>query len=267
MNVLSLFDGISCGRVALEKVGIKIKKYYASEIDKHAVKIAQKNYPDTIHIGDVQNLVCKDYKNIDLIMGGSPCQSFSIAGNGSGFKGKSGLFWEFIRVLKGVKPKYFLLENVKMKKEWLDIISKELGVEPITINSALVSAQNRVRCYWTNILNVTVPDDRNINLSDLIPGAKGAAKRNQVTKNGIKPFLNIRKDDKSNCLVASYSKKLNAVVIDDEFRPLTPEECEALQTLPIGYTEGASESQRYKMIGNGWTVDVLVYVFENIETI
>jgi len=266
MNVLSLFDGISCGRLALERAGIKVNKYYASEIDKHAIKIAQKNFPDTIQIGDVREIYPPDYyQDIDLVMGGSPCQSFSIAGDGSGFQGKSGLFWEFVRVLKAVNPKYFLLENVKMKKEWLDIITEALGVEPIMINSSLVSAQNRVRYYWTNIPNVTIPEDRNISISDIIPGATGATKRNQVTKDGVKPFLNIRKDNKSNCLVSSYSKKLNAVVINGEFRSLTPEECEIIQTLPEGYTDGISESQRYKAIGNGWTVDVIAHLFEGLK--
>jgi len=264
MNVLSLFDGISCGRLALEKLNIPVANYYASEIDKNAIKISKRNFPDIKHINNVINITPDDYTNIHLLIGGSPCQSFSIAGDGSGFNGKSGLFWEFVRILKAVKPKYFLLENVKMKKEWLDIISNELGVQPIIINSGLVSAQNRIRCYWTNIPNNQLPIDKGIKLSDIIPNAKGAAKRNQVTKDGVKPFLNIRKDDKSNCIVSSYAKKLNGCVINNEFRALTPEECEQLQTLPVGYTEGVSESQRYKMIGNCWTVDIITHLFQNL---
>ena len=133
--VLSLFDGMSCGQIALNRAGISYGKYYASEIDKHAIKVTQHNYPNTIQLGDVTQLKGSDLPRIDLLIGGSPCQSFSNAGKGEGFDGKSGLFWEYVRLLKEVKPTYFLLENVKMKKEWQDIISEALGVEPIEINS------------------------------------------------------------------------------------------------------------------------------------
>jgi len=265
-RVLSLFDGMSCGQIALDRLGIKVDTYYASEIDQHAMKITQKNFPNTVQLGDICNIKGKDFAKIDLLYGGSPCQSFSIAGDGSGFDGKSALFFEFVRVLREVKPKYFLLENVRMKKEWEDIITKELGVEPIMINSGLVSGQNRVRYYWTNIPNVEVPKDRGISISDIVPNGIGAAKRNQRQKDGTnKPMLNIRKDNKSNCLVSSYSKKLNAVVVDGEFRPLTHNECEQLQTVPIDYTEGVSDSQRWKMLGNGWTVDVIAHIFKNLK--
>jgi site-specific DNA-cytosine methylase len=265
MNVLSLFDGMSCGQIALDKLGIKVDNYFASEIDKYAIQVTQKNYPNTIQIGSVVDVKGKDLPKIDLLYGGSPCQSFSIAGDGSGFDGKSKLFWEFVRVLREVNPKYFLLENVRMKKEWQDIISKELGVKPIMINSSLVSAQNRVRYYWTNIPNISLPEDKNILIQDIVPNSKGAAKRNQKQKDGKNiAMLNIRKDNKSNCLVSSYTKKLNAVVVDGEFRHLTHNECESLQTLPINYTEGVSSSQRYKMLGNGWTVDVIAHIFKNI---
>lgn len=168
INVLSLFDGISCGRVALGRAGIPINKYFASEIDKHAIAVTKNKWPDTIHLGDVKHLNGKTLPPIDLILAGSPCQSFSNAGNGMGFKGKSGLFYEFVRILKEVNPKYFLLENVAMKKEWSDVISNELGVKPIIINSSLVSAQNRKRAYWTNIPNISQPEDRKIMLSDVI---------------------------------------------------------------------------------------------------
>lgn len=168
MKVLSLFDGISCGRVALERAGIKVDKYYASEIKEDAIKVSQYNWKDIIQVGDITKLKGEDFKDIDLIIGGSPCQSFSIAGNREGFNGKSGLFYEYLRLLKEIKPKYFLLENVKMKKEWQDIISKELGVEPININSKLVSAQLRNRFYWTNIPNVNQPEDRGIMLKDIL---------------------------------------------------------------------------------------------------
>ena len=168
MNVLSLFDGLSCGQIALNKVGIKYDKYFASEIDKPAIKVTQHNYPNTIQIGDVTQVKGSDLPKIDLLIGGSPCQSFSNAGKGEGFDGKSGLFWEYVRLLKEVKPTYFLLENVKMKKEWQVIISKELGVDPILINSNLVSAQNRERLYWTNIPNIEKPINKNIFIEDIL---------------------------------------------------------------------------------------------------
>ena len=169
MNVLSLFDGMSCGQIALNRAGIEYDKYFASEIDDNAIKITQHNYPNTIQIGNVE-FVTKDMLNcnIDLLIGGSPCQSFSNAGRGDGFKGESGLFWEFVRLLKETKPKYFMLENVKMKKEWEQIITNALNVEPILINSSLLSAQNRERLYWTNIPNVELPKDKGLKLEDVI---------------------------------------------------------------------------------------------------
>lgn len=170
MKVLSLFDGISSGRVALERAGIPVETYYASEIDKYAIQVAQKNYPDTIQIGDVCRVDFSKYiGKIDLIIGGSPCQGFSFAGKQLNFNDpRSKLFFEFVRAVKTIKPKYFLLENVKMKKEYQDIISDLLGVQPIEINSALVSAQNRKRLYWTNIPNVSQPDDKGILLKNIV---------------------------------------------------------------------------------------------------
>lgn len=167
MNVLSLFDGMSCGQIALDQLGIKVDNYFASEIDKHAIKVTQHNFPNTIQIGDVTKVKGEDLPNIDLLIGGSPCQSFSSFGNGSGFEGKSGLFWEYIRLLKEVKPKYFLLENVNMKEEWQDIISKEMGINPIRFNSNLVSAQNRDRLYWTNI-DFDLPSDNEIKFNSIL---------------------------------------------------------------------------------------------------
>jgi DNA (cytosine-5)-methyltransferase 3A len=271
---------------------------------------------------------------IDLICGGSPCQSFSNAGNRTGFEGKSGLFYEFVRLVNEVKPKYFLLENVKMKQEWQDIISEELGVKPIEINSSLVSGQNRKRLYWTNIPNVKQPEDKGIYLQDILEyevderyyltdsqiktinrnfGSKGktinlnensliekitypsrinqkigqiksptlvaamgmgggnvpvivngAAIRNQQTKNGIETQINVRKDNKSNCVVPSYPSKLNCVARNNNIRKLTERECERLQTLPDDYTSGVSSTHRYKAIGNGWTVDVIAHIFKNL---
>ncbi len=192
MNVLSLFDGISCGRLALDRAGIKYKKYYASEIDKYAIAVTRYNFPDTIFVGDIRNLRGKDFEDIDLIIGGSPCQGFSFSGKRYGmstktkievvtleqylelkeqkfeFEGQSYLFWEFVRLLEEIKPKWFLLENVPMAKKWENVITNTLGVEPIKINSALVSAQNRKRLYWTNIPVKGLPEDKGILLKDIL---------------------------------------------------------------------------------------------------
>jgi len=185
MKVLSLFDGMSCGQLALNRLGIKVDKYYASEIDKYAIQVTQANFPETIQIGDVCDVKGKDYQDIDIIFAGSPCQGFSQAGKGLAFDDpRSALFFEFIRLLKEIKPKYFLLENVKMKKEWLQIITEQVsacypeytnsnnlfggGIEPILINSSLLSAQSRQRYYWTNIPNVEQPEERGIVLRDIL---------------------------------------------------------------------------------------------------
>ena len=191
MNVLSLFDGISCGRVALERAGIKVDKYYSCEIKEDGLKVSKDNWPDIIQLGDVTKLKGKMLPKIDLLIGGSPCQSFSNAGKRQGFDGKSGLFWEYVRLLKEIKPKYFLLENVKMKKEWQDIISKELGVEPININSKLVSAQLRNRFYWTNIPGVTQPKDLGIKLQDILTdGVTDREKARALLESDSRPLKN-----------------------------------------------------------------------------
>lgn len=308
MNVLSLFDGISCGRVALEKAGFEIDTYYAAEIDKYAVQIAQKNYPDTIQLGDIRKVKTSDLKHIGLLIGGSPCQGFSKAGKQLNFEDpRSKLFFEYVRILRELKPKYFLLENVRMKKEYQDIISGYLGVEPISINSDLVSAQHRERLYWTNIPGIEQPEDKGILLEDILENGqvdrdksycidanyfKGTnaktyfckSKRQivwQIPEATKKGYVEVSNGDcidltfiksktrrgrimteKSNCLTASpynYCK-----VTNDWFRMLTPVECERLQTLPNNYTEGISNTQRYKCLGNGWTVDVLSYIFSNL---
>jgi len=190
MNVLSLFDGMSCGQIALRKMGIKVDNYYASEIDKYAITVAKNNFPDMKHIGDVTALRAEDLPKIDLLMGGSPCQGFSFAGKQLNFDDpRSALFFQFVRLLRDCKPKYFLLENVRMKKEYQQVISEHLGVEPVKINSALVSAQNRVRLYWTNIpgVYITQPKDKGIVLKDILED--GLVDR-----------------DKSHCLDANYFK-------------------------------------------------------------
>ena len=215
MNILSLFDGMSCGRLALDRLGIKVDKYYASEIDKYAIQVSSANYPDIIQIGDVCNVKGEDYPDIDLVLAGSPCQGFSFAGNQLAFDDpRSALFFEFVRILKEVKPKYFLLENVKMKKEFLDVISEQVGVEPILINSALVSAQNRLRYYWTNIPGVEQPEDRGIVLRDILetePDEKydiSEAKVDRVlnAKRGKGYFYN-EDSEKIGTVIAGYYKE------------------------------------------------------------
>ena len=388
MNVLSLFDGMSCGQLALQRIGAKVNNYFASEIDPYAIKIAKKNFPNMVHVGDVTNVMkgipidkVKDdcllemmATEIDLILAGSPCQGFSFAGKQLNFDDpRSKLFFEFIRIVNNIntrkaqlgKPQVkFLLENVRMKKESQDVITKALGVEPMLINSALVSAQNRNRLYWTNIPNVTQPQDKGIVLSDILedlpfdeppnylkgkwcgrvrgdlvksvdddkahcltasmwkgqiptfvkskkpiqvgvasdikgydiikrvysPQGKsptlttmqgghrepkvaiGRIVNRRLDENGTRkddqlqlPFtrqLEVSADTKSNCLTTV--QKDNVVVSENLYRKLTPLECERLQTLPDNYTEGVSKTQRYKMIGNGWTVDVITHILKEI---
>ncbi|MFA7287279.1 MAG: DNA (cytosine-5-)-methyltransferase [Melioribacteraceae bacterium] len=414
MNVLSVFDGMSCGQIALERTGIKVDNYYASEIDKYAIKVTQKNYPNTKHIGSVVDVKVEDLPKIDLLIGGSPCQGFSFAGKQLNFEDpRSKLFFEFVRLKNELNPKYFLLENVKMKKEYQDVISELLGVEPIMINSSLVSAQNRKRLYWTNIPDIDQPEDKWIFLKDIIEHGlvdrdksycvdanyfkggnlksyfsdsrrqlvfekphgwnKGGIKEkdkfdslrectsgnyaiydNGVTKienhksndglicigglNKNKKWLDDGKNlqrnfsqgeriysvlgksptlssnsggtagvgnvlisediikykisegsiekyvantdslfcdpynkkqlkgDKSTTIRTNYSNG-NMWVNDNSigWRKLTPIECERLQTVPDNYTDCVSNSQRYKMLGNGWTVDVIAHIFKGIK--
>jgi DNA (cytosine-5)-methyltransferase 3A len=411
MNVLSVFDGISCGQIALNKAGIKVDNYYAAEIDKWAIQVTQANYPNTVQLGDVTQVRGEDLPRIDLLMGGSPCQGFSFAGKQLNFEDpRSKLFFEFVRLKEELKPTYFFLENVKMKKEYQDVITNLLGVEPIEVNSALVSAQNRKRLYWTNIPGFVMPEDRGILLKDIVhenclvdrdkshciissigrttereyfkksqgqmvfninPSGKGMngvvqsiekEKCNCLTTNKgegpkvcidlesyILPYdkalklldsevekgkiskvypsktdnvitLNPKKTNgkqtyqqdriytihgKMVCLSAELSGRFNTfigkdifgcitpdrlekrqngqrfsegkkfytltaqdkhgILIEGYIRKLTPVECERLQTVPDNYTNHVSNSQRYKMLGNGWTVDVIVEFFKNIK--
>ena len=298
MNVLSLFDGMSCGQIALNNLGIKVDNYFASEIDKYAIQIAKKNYPNMVHVGDVTKLSYSDYrgclvrekeskyivdipnsKRIDLIMGGSPCQGFSRAGKGLDFEDpRSKLFFEFVRLIKECKPKYFLLENVKMNSDSRDIISKYLGVQPIYIDSAVLSAQTRKRYYWTNIPYLLDPVDQRIKLKDIIQ-TEGELKGSKVDERMV------TNKGKAYCLTARYAgatwwnsierSQRTMIRIEDtsqgivnekyNWRKLTPIECERLQTVPDNYTEGVSNAQRYKMIGNGWTVKVIEYILKNIK--
>lgn len=391
MRILSLFDGMSCAQIALNRLGVNKYTYYASELDKYAIKVTQANYPSTIQVGDVTKLKGEDYQNIDLLVGGSPCQGFSFAGKQLNFDDpRSKLFFEFVRILKEVKPKYFLLENVRMKKEYQDVISGHLGVEPIMINSSLVSAQNRVRLYWTNIPGVTQPKEKNLILKDILEKKK-VDDRYYLSDKIVKGFKGgsgafkgrfnpMSKDkEKSYCLTARYYKmgRTDPYVIEDlrptlfkysesrrykdkdgkvtqhvteavvktkehrliesdksltlltsdgccggsksknlvfiggieeyrrlyngknlsrnykergrvysingkaatipvtpqdmafyadnkYFRKLTPLECERLQTVPDNYTNHVSNTQRYKMLGNGFTVDVIAHILNYI---
>lgn len=362
MKVLSLFDGISCGRLALERAGIPVEKYYASEIDKYAIAVAQKNYPDTIQIGDINTVHFTDFMDVDLIIGGSPCQDLSIAKqNREGLRGaRSGLFWRYVDALATIRPKYFLLENVaSMRNEDRDAITETLRkiypeTECIMINSALLSAQQRKRYYWTN-WHVEQPQDKGILLKDILESAgdfpaamrtredsadkfkrletKDDNKANSLTsvqtdsmvavnidnyfrKYGTKGKIMSAETDKTQCLTASmgcgggnnpliaepirigeleglgkgqanriYSVRGKSVCLnangggggaktglykvdlpdgDYIIRKLTPLECERLQTLPDNFTAGVSNTQRYKAIGNGWTVDVIAHILKGV---
>jgi len=386
VNVLSLFDGMSCGMLALDRLGIKVDKYYASEIDKYAMQVSAANYPEIIQVGDITKLDLSTLPKIDLVMGGSPCQGFSFAGKQLAFDDpRSALFFEFVKCVKELNPKYFLLENVRMKKEYLDIISEYMGVEPIFINSSLVSAQSRQRYYWTNIPNVEQPEERGIILRDILQDGfdterdkshcldanyyKGSSVENYLKKsrrqmvfkdsdnNGMtlvpqrvgtikdggqgnriyskdgkgisisaqsggtagngnmlvetsdKPqhigtavdvramtevrtpeankiryehkrktgkdwsprhmrHLVERQDEKMNTLTSALTKQHILQITEEQevyWRKLTPIECERLQTVPDNYTNHVSNTQRYKMLGNGWTIEVIAHILKNME--
>jgi DNA (cytosine-5)-methyltransferase 3A len=280
MNVLSLFDGMSCGQIALNKLGINYDNYFASEIKPHAMAVTQSNFPNTHQVGDVTKLSANNLPKIDLLIGGSPCQDFSRANRvQKGADGeKSGLFWEYVRLLKELKPKYFLLENVRMKKEWQDLISEELGVQPIRINSSLVSGVLRDRFYWTNIPIEDLPQDKGINLRDILD--EGYVDR-----------------DKGMCLLESYSRPLKnpikiarryfkygfwQVIFKDEetynrlkdnyelaeegdVRYMNQNEMERAQNVPNGYTKLLSRNDAACLLGDGWTVDVIAHIFKNLK--
>lgn len=344
MNVLSVCDGMSCGQIALNRSGIKYKKYYSSEIDKRAIKVTQHNYPETIQIGDITKWREWNLPKIDLLLAGTPCQGFSFSGKGLNFEDpRSKLFFDFVEILKHYKPKYWLFENVKMKKEWQNTISTILNMEFIEINSALVSAQNRKRLYWTNIKSgpvdffgrmktqIMLPGDKKIFLKDIIEdGFVDRDKSYCICANdnkggNLNRYLNKRSKQivfirqrprgynkggdfykKSPTLTANEWICNNKLCIvcgeadingfdsmkrvystdgkcptlssvcggnhepkialnDIEYRKLTPLECERLQTVPEQYTSSVSNSQRYKMLGNGWTVDVICHILKHME--
>ena len=373
MNVLSLFDGMSCTQIALQKLGITPTKYFASEIDQYAMKVTQTNFPDTVQLGDVTKVNADDLPEIDLLIGGSPCQGFSFAGKRLNFDDpRSKLFFEYVRLLKDLKPKYFLLENVRMKQESQDVISEQLGVQPIVLNSNLVSAQNRHRLYWTNIPVDGLPEDRGIKLRDILEHGytdrekshcvdanyfKGGNLKSYFLKNrrqlvfgfadddkttsglilageadvkghgynrrvyhpdGKAPSLaaasggnlepkvlwpasivgrrinddGVRKDydkdvpitqclevhevDKARCLSTVEKDTLVSDLPKGRYpdaysndmrlawRKLTPLECERLQTVPDGYTDHVSNTQRYRMLGNGFTVDSIAWLLKGM---
>lgn len=344
MKVLSLFDGVSCARVALERAGIPINEYWSSEIDKYAISISQKNYPEIQRYGSVTELFFDKDASFDLLIGGSPCQDLSIAKKDrKGLDGeRSGLFWEYVRILRAVKPKYFILENVaSMPKEAKDLISETLGVQPIMINASLVSAQQRKRYFWTNIPGVTLPEDKGILLKDILesgdtdrlksycidasyykganweqykekgrrqlvietqrigqignggqgdriysPEGKSVALSAMGGGRGAKTGLyKIEKEPQGTALdyyndkiipnnkaktLGTNPQSITAVagqVVNDGFlvRKLTPVECERLQGLPDNYTEGVSNTQRYKCCGNAFNVDVVAHILSFIK--
>jgi len=276
MNVLSLFDGMSCGQLALNRAGVKYNKYYASEIEKNAIKITQTNYPATIQLGPIQSVTASQLEPIDLLIGGSPCQGFSTAGKMQSFNDpRSRLFFEYVRVYKECNPKYFLLENVVMKKQDQAVITKLLGVEPVNINSALVSAQNRRRLYWTNIPFKGLPQDKNITLdsileSDPLPKyylSELAIATLERTK-WVKPWCTSA-TPKTGTIIAGYSKNPGGAYYFDDGtrkRKFTPLEFERLQTVPDNYTACVANTHRYHALGNGWTVDVIAHIFNGLIT-
>jgi DNA (cytosine-5)-methyltransferase 3A len=259
MKVLSLFDGMSCGQIALDKLGVKVNKYYASEIDKHAVKVSTVNYPNTIQLGDVTQWRDWDidWSSIDLLLGGSPCQGFSFAGKQLNFEDeRSKLFFVYVDILnhiKSVNPNIkYLLENVNMKDECINVINECLGVESVFINSDSFVQQNRPRLYWCNW------DIEEVPVRPEWEGEYWQYRRTYFRKNksGVCPCLT------ANMGTGGHNVPLRSPDLKDK---LTPEECEALQGVNIGYTAIVSNTQRYKMLGNGWTVDVIMHILRGLD--
>lgn len=282
LTVLSLFDGISCGMVALQRAGIEIDKYIAYEIEHNAIEISRKNYPDIIRGGDVTKEDFTKYRGkVDLLIGGSPCQNLCSCGDKKGLDGaESKLFFDYVRALYETEAKWFLLENnATMTKENQDIITEIMGVEPIYINSNLLTAQDRKRLYWTNIPGIEQPEDRGLTLKDIVQPVeekreyecyKRMAAKREGTLAFKKAWANVRTlDQKSRALTTSQaisnSGATNVKYSDTEYYILTPIECERLQTLPDNYTEGVSNTQRYKAVGNGWTAEVIAHIFKALR--
>jgi site-specific DNA-cytosine methylase len=237
--------------IALERAGIPVSEYSAYEIDEYAIHISQKNYPQIKQCGDVTTADFTQYKGDDLLIGGSPCQGFSFAGKQLNFDDpRSKLFFEYVRALNEAEPKYFLFENTPMRKEYVDVITEHLGVEPIMINSKLVSAQNRNRMYWTNIPGVEQPKDRGILLQDILEYGITQRKKSKTVRTGG--------------IGSGWGDKHEWDMPNPE-RRYTMAELERLQTLPDCYTEGISDNKRIKCIGNGWTVDVIAHILSHIK--
>jgi len=321
LTVLSLFDGISSGKVALDRAGIEVRLYYASEVDKHSIAVSAANHPDIIRLGNVRDVEMSNLFVPDLILAGSPCQSFSFSGKMNGmsttcnqeilslerykelkaggfvFQGQSYLFWEFIRILRDAqqanKNVKFLLENVVMTEKWENVISNELGIKPIKINSWLLSAQRRNRLYWTNIKGVEQPEDLGIDLSSVIePLGDGFINKGKICgrfsdangdrcseKNsvGIKQILEVCANwrNKSSCLTTVAKDTVltdlpvgnhrDPFLKKHHYRNYTKTEMCRLQTLPDNYCDVASDNQALKMLGNGWTVDVIAHILKNLH--
>lgn len=288
INVLSPFDGISCGQIALERAGILVDNYFASEIDSNAIELTLKRYPKTIQLGDIRNVKAADLPRIDLIIGGSPCQGFSFAGSQLKFDDpRSQLFFEFVRLWEETGKPNFLLENIRMLQESRDVFSKHLGVEPIMINSALVSAQKRTRYYWTNIPDLKLPEDKSIILEDIVDynnrdlrslalteyeieraklKHKGKTWKSGYRMGNMK-FPNTT-DKKSQCLPSLTirgARETTHLMDNGVIRLLSIRECEKLQTLPVGYTDLIDQDKARSLIGNGWTVDIIVHIFKQMR--
>ena len=289
INVLSLFDGMSCGQIALERAGIKVDNYYASEINEKSIKVAQYNYPNTIQIGDVLCVESKQLPNIDLLIGGSPCQGFSIAGKKLNFEDeRSKLFFEFVRLKNELKPKYFLLENVRMKDDVADAIDSLLGVKRIYINSKDFTGHIRKRYYWTNIpiskwskkdlkikdiIDNSIPYDRDVSffldrtVYNPSMSSDGIITINPKDKQGKQTWQRGRVYDiEGNCpTICASLFDLNITRDHNTYRKLTISECEKLQGVPAGYTSCVKKNDAGEMLGNGWTVDVIAHIFKGIK--
>lgn len=282
ITVLSLFDGISCGKVALDRAGIKVKNYYASEIDEYAMQVSKNNHPDIIQLGDVNawrnwNI---DWSQIDLLIGGSPCQGFSFAGKLLNFNDeRSKLFFVYVDILnhiKSVNPNIkFLLENVKMKADYQNVISGYLGVEPMRINSSLVSAARRDRLYWVNF-DVDMPEDRGITFDDINGNTTDWLSNTYIDKvskwkaqqDPLKNVTYIGTKAKLPCLTArGYNQSHSGMILISDgtrYRYLTNNEAELAMTLPIDYTKGISDRERARCLGNGWTAEVIVHILKHL---
>lgn len=283
MKVLSLFDGISCGMVALERANIPVEKYYASEIDKYAITISKKNYPEIVRLGDVTRWKEWDipWEEIDLLIGGSPCQGFSFAGKMLNFNDlRSKLFFVYVDILNYIKSKNpnikFLLENVKMKAEWQDVISNYLGVQPTRINSDTLSAAKRDRLYWANF-DFEIPNNKGITFDDINQHTSEWLSDEHIEKisnwkaqqKPLKNATHIGAKSKLPCLTArGYNQNHSGMILitnGEKYRYLTNNEAELAMTLPIDYTKGVSDRERARCLGNGWTVDVIAHIMRGIQ--